>query len=61
MTDDPEGAILDPETTEQDKTGITQPQKMGLAFFGALALIGVLVFLIVFVNVPDIGHRREYS
>ena len=54
MSDDPKGSLLDPGTTEQDKTGITQPQKMGLAFFGALALIGVLVFLIVFVNVPGI-------
>jgi heat shock protein HslJ len=54
MSDDPEGALLDPETAGQDKTGITQPQKMGLAFYGALALIGVLVFLIVFMNIPDI-------
>ena len=54
MTDDPEGALLDPETTEQDKTTTTQPQKMGLAFYGALALVGVLVFLIVFFNVPGI-------
>jgi len=54
MTDDPEGALLDPETAEQDKTTVTQPQKMGLAFYGALALVGVLVFLIVFMNVPGI-------
>ncbi len=54
MTDDPEGALLDPVTTEQDNSTATQPQKMGPAFFGALALIGVLVFLIVFMNVPGI-------
>ena len=54
MTDDPLGAPLDPKTTEQDKPAVTQPQKMGLAFYGALALIGLLVFLIVFVNVPGI-------
>jgi heat shock protein HslJ len=54
MTDDPEGALLDPVTTEQDYAPATQPQKMGPAFYGALALIGVLVFLIVFVNVPGI-------
>ena len=54
MTDDPEMALLDPETTERDKTTTTRPQKKGLAFYGALALVGVLVFLIVFVNVPDI-------
>jgi heat shock protein HslJ len=54
MSDDPGGTLLDPETAEQNKSGITQPQKMGLAFFGALALIGVLVFLIVVMNVPGI-------
>ena len=31
-----------------------QSQKMGIAIYGALALVGVLVFLIVFVNVPGI-------
>ena len=54
MTDDPEGVLLDPETTEQDKTTDTQPQKMGLAFYGALALVGALVLLIVFMNVSGI-------
>jgi heat shock protein HslJ len=54
MSDDPEGTLLDPETAEQDKTGITQPQTMGPAFYGALALVGVLVLLIVFFNVPGI-------
>ena len=54
MTDDPEGALLDPETTEQDKATATQPQKMGFAFYSALALVGVLVLLIVFINVPGI-------
>jgi len=46
MTDDPEGALLDPDTTEQDKTTTTQPQKMGLAFFnvpGIRASAGMLL------------------
>jgi heat shock protein HslJ len=54
MTDDPERALLDPETTEQDKATVTQPQKMGFAFYGVLALVGVLVLLIVFFKVPGI-------
>ena len=54
MTDDPEGALLDPVTTEQDKAIATQPQKMSIAFYGALALVGVLVLFIVFMNVPGI-------
>jgi len=54
MSDDPEGTLPDPGTAEQDKTGITQPQKMGPAFYGALALVGVLVLLIVFFNVHGI-------
>ena len=52
MTDDPEGARSDSENPEHDTNTVTQPQKMGPAFYGALALVGVLVFLIVFVNVP---------
>jgi heat shock protein HslJ len=54
MSDDPEGTLPDPGTAEQDKTGITQPQTLGPAFYGALALVGVLVLLIVFFNVPGI-------
>jgi heat shock protein HslJ len=59
MTDDPERAILDPKNQEQDTTTVTQSQKMGLAFYGALVLVGVLVFLIVFVNVPALRASAE--
>jgi heat shock protein HslJ len=59
MTDDPEGAFLDPETTEQDSATATQPQKMCLAFYGAPALVGVLVLLIVFINVQGIRASAE--
>jgi heat shock protein HslJ len=51
MTDDPDGALPDSLDPEHDKNTVTQPQKMGLAFYGALGLVGVLVFLIVFMNV----------
>ena len=33
-----------PGTLNTIKTQSPQPQKMGLAFYGALALVGVLVF-----------------
>ena len=59
MADDPEEVVLDPEIPDQDYAPVTQSQKMGLAFFGALALIGILVILIVFVNVP--GFRASPS
>jgi len=54
MTEDPDEALLDPETPEQDKITAIQPQKMGLAFYGALALVGILILLIVSMNVPGI-------
>jgi len=54
MTDGPKGAHLDKGTTEHDKPTAAQPQKMDLAFYGALALFGVLVLLIVFINVQGI-------
>ena len=52
MMDDPEGTRSDSENPEHDTNTVTRPQKMGPAFYGALALVGVLVFLIVFVNIP---------
>jgi len=54
MTDDPEGILLDLENTDQYNTQAPQSQKMGIAFYGALVLVGMLVFLIVFMNVPGI-------
>jgi heat shock protein HslJ len=62
MADDPGKAALEPESPEPGDpeqedldpayAPATQSQKMGLTFYGALALIGILVFLIVYVNVP---------
>ncbi len=54
MTDDPEGALLDPEIPDQDNATATRSEKLGLAFYGALALVGILVFLIIFMNVAGI-------
>jgi heat shock protein HslJ len=64
MADDTGKAPLEPENPEPGKeeqedldpayAPATQSQKMGLTFYGALALIGILVFLIVFMNVPGI-------
>jgi heat shock protein HslJ len=51
MADDPEGALLEPETRDEDKTAVTESQTRGPAFYGALALVGALVLLIVFFNV----------
>jgi len=50
--DHPEPGNPDPEDLDPAYSPATQSQKMGLTFFGALALIGILVFLIVFVNAP---------
>jgi heat shock protein HslJ len=52
--DHPEPGNPDPEDLDPAYSPATQSQKMGLTFFGALALIGILVFLIVFVNAPGI-------
>jgi heat shock protein HslJ len=54
MTDDPGGTLLDTVNPEQETAPVMQSQKMGIAFYGALALVGILVFLIVFVNIPGI-------
>jgi heat shock protein HslJ len=54
MTDDAVDASLDPEKPQTDDASTKPPQKMGLAFYSALALVGVLVFLVVVMNVPGI-------
>ena len=50
----PEPENLEQEDLDQAYAPATQSQKMGLTFYGAVALIGILVFLIVLVNVPGI-------
>jgi heat shock protein HslJ len=50
MADDPDGGRLEPEAADEDKTAITESQARGPAFYGALALVGALVLLIVVFN-----------
>jgi heat shock protein HslJ len=54
MMDDAREVSLDPEKPRTDDSSIKPPQKMSLAFYAALALVGVLVILIVVMNVPGI-------
>jgi len=58
MAEDPERTLLEPEIPDEDKSGVTESQTRGPAFYGALALVGALVLLIVFFNVSGI---RESS
>jgi heat shock protein HslJ len=54
MDVDPMGDLQEPEIPDEDKAAITESQTRGPAFYGALALVGFLVLLIVFYNVPGI-------
>ena len=54
MDVDPKGALLEPDIPQNDKTAVTESQRRGPAFYGALALVGFLVLLIVLYNVPGI-------
>jgi heat shock protein HslJ len=54
MAEDPERTLLEPEIPDEDKSGVTESQTRGPAFYGALALVGALVLLIVFFNVSGI-------
>jgi heat shock protein HslJ len=52
MTDD---LPADPDTTSKDSPEAVlpaPPEKMGLSFYAALALIGLLVLMVVFLNEP---------
>lgn len=52
MTDDAIEDSLDPGMPLPDDIPTKPPQKMEPAFYAALALVGVLVLLIVFMNIP---------
>jgi heat shock protein HslJ len=54
MTDKAVEESLDTKKPPTEEDLIKPPQKMGLAFYSALALVGVLVLLIIIVNVPGI-------
>ena len=44
----------DPEIPEDGENPCREPQKFGLYFYFAIALLGCLAFMVVFVNVPAI-------
>jgi heat shock protein HslJ len=43
----------DPDREPQDAPAVP-PEKMGLAFYAALALVGILVLIVVFLNYPAV-------
>jgi heat shock protein HslJ len=61
MTDDAVESALDLNKPPTDDVSLKFPQKMGLAFYSALALVGVLVLLIVVMNVPGIRASAGVS
>jgi heat shock protein HslJ len=52
MTDDPPAGSGDTAINDQETTPSVPPEKMGFAFYAALALIGLLVLMVVFLNYP---------
>jgi heat shock protein HslJ len=61
MNDDSPEASHDKESAEADSTAPLPPQPLGLKFYFALALVGLLVLLIIFVNVPGIRASAGIS
>ena len=61
MDDDPPGALPDREDAVTDSTATQKPQPLGLAFSIALALVGLLVLLIIFLNIPGIRASAGIS
>jgi len=52
MTEDP--CADDTTIDDQEITPSGPPEKMGLSFYAALALIGILVLMVVFLNYPAV-------
>ena len=52
MTDDCGAGSEDTVTTDQENRPSGPPEKMGLAFYASLALIGCLVLMVVILNYP---------
>jgi heat shock protein HslJ len=52
MTDDPPAEYGDEAPDDQDTGPSGPPEKMGLAFYASVALIGVLVLMVVILNYP---------
>jgi heat shock protein HslJ len=61
MNDDLQKDITDREDAEEDHTSESKPQPFGIAFYFALAMVGLLVLLIIFVNIPGIRSSAGVS
>lgn len=61
MNDEVPEDLSSRENAETDSTAPPQPQPLGLKFMVALALVGLLVFLIILVNLPGIRASAGVS
>jgi heat shock protein HslJ len=61
MNDDLQEALLKREDEVTDCTATQKPQPIGVAFSIALALVGLLVLLIIFLNIPGIKASAGVS
>jgi heat shock protein HslJ len=61
MNDNSPAASYDEDHSEADSTAILPPQPLGLKFYLALALVGLLVLLIIVVNIPGIRASAGIS
>jgi heat shock protein HslJ len=61
MNDDLQEVLPDMEDTEKDRASDIRPQPLSRSFIIALALVGLLVLLILFVNIPGIRASAGVS
>jgi heat shock protein HslJ len=61
MNDDLQEALPKKEDTVTDSTATQKPQPVSVAFSLALALVGLLVFLIIVLNIPGIKASAGVS
>jgi heat shock protein HslJ len=61
MDEELQEALPKREDTMTDSTATLPPQPLGLKFYIALALVGLLVLLIIFVNIPGIRASAAVS
>jgi heat shock protein HslJ len=61
MNDDLQESPQDRENAETDRAAILQSQPIGLTLYIALGLVGLLVLLIIFINIPGIKASAGVS
>ncbi len=61
MNDDLQEALPDTEDAEEDRASDISPQPLSRSLIIALGLVGILVLLIIFVNVPGIRASASVS